>query len=79
MRCTSRKPVVVATLCFTIATMACVDDIVVKFPDDAEPRRLYPPKDYTDTLEVRVRGATLLVAPEDMPVRAADSELNPQR
>jgi hypothetical protein len=36
-------------------------DITVNYTDEAEPRLVHPPEDYTTNLEVRVKGSTLYV------------------
>jgi hypothetical protein len=36
--------------------------IRVNYPDESEPRLVYPPQDYTNNLEVRVKGSTLYVS-----------------
>jgi hypothetical protein len=40
---------------------AHMDIIKVNYPDAPEPRFVHPPEDYTNNLEVRVKGSTLYV------------------
>lgn len=36
-----------------------MDRIYVNYPDDSQPRPVFPAEDYTTNLEVRVKGSTL--------------------
>ena len=40
---------------------AHMDVIQVRFPDESESRTVFPPADYTNNIEVRVKGPTLYV------------------
>lgn len=45
----------------TVTGRAHMDIIKVNYPDAPEPRIVHPPQDYTNNLEVRVKGSTLYV------------------
>jgi hypothetical protein len=45
----------------TVTGSAHMDIIKVNYPDAPEPRYVHPPEDYTNNLEVRVKGSTLYV------------------
>jgi len=45
----------------TVTGRAHMDIIKVNYPDAPEPQFVHPPADYTNNLEVRVKGSTLYV------------------
>jgi hypothetical protein len=45
----------------TVTGSSHMDIIQVSYPDESEPRRVYPPADYTNNIGIRVKGATLYV------------------
>jgi hypothetical protein len=45
----------------TVTGRAHMDIIKVNYPDAPEPRLVHPPEDYTNNLEVRVKGSTLYI------------------
>jgi hypothetical protein len=44
-----------------ITGRAHMDVIQVRFPDESEPRQVFPPADYTNNIEIRSKGTTLYV------------------